>query len=83
MNSNFNDLKNELQHIFDPNNKNSPECIGVIDTKQLENTITLFENTLENFKIKYKIHSVLKVNHSPKILEIAKKRNLRADVSSF
>lgn len=59
------------------------EAISVVNPKQFEKNIENFEKILEENRLKYAIHSVLKVNHSNALLRVAKSKNLRADVSSI
>ena len=59
------------------------EAISVVNPEQFEKNIENFEKILEENRLKYAIHSVLKVNHSNALLRVAKSKNLRADVSSI
>lgn len=59
------------------------EAISVVNPKNFEKNIKNFEKILEDNRLKYAIHSVLKVNHSNALLRTALKHNLRADVSSL
>ncbi len=59
------------------------EAISVVNPEQFEKNIENFEKILEENRLKYAIHSVLKVNHSNTLLRVAKSKNLRADVSSI
>ena len=59
------------------------EAISVVNPEQFEKNIENFEKVLEENRLKYAIHSVLKVNHSNALLRVAKSKNLRADVSSI
>ena len=59
------------------------EAISVVNPEQFEKNIENFEKILEENRLKYAIHSVLKVNHSNVLLRVTKSKNLRADVSSI
>ncbi len=59
------------------------EAISVVNPEQFEKNIENFEKILEENRLKYAIHSVLKVNHSNALLRVGKSKNLRADVSSI
>lgn len=59
------------------------EAISVVNPEQFEKNIENFEKILEENRLKYAIHSVLKVNHSNALLRVAKSKNLRTDVSSI
>lgn len=59
------------------------EAISVVNPAQFEKNIENFEKILEENRLNYAIHSVLKVNHSNALLRVAKSKNLRADVSSI
>lgn len=59
------------------------EAISVVNPEQFEKNIENFEKILEENRLKYAIHSVLKVNHSNALLRVAKSKNMRADVSSI
>lgn len=59
------------------------EAISVVNPEQFEKNIENFEKILEENRLKYAIHSVLKVNHSNVLLRVTKSKKLRADVSSI
>ena len=59
------------------------EAISVVDPAKFGENIDNFEKILEENRLKYAIHAVLKVNHSNELLRVAKAKNLRADVSSI
>ena len=59
------------------------EAISVVNPKIYEQNIKNFEKILSENRVKFAIHSVLKVNHSNALLKTAFKNNLRADVSSL
>lgn len=73
-------LKNQLHKILI---EDEIEAISVVNPKIYEENIAKFKKVLEKNRLKYAIHSVLKVNHSNILLETALKNGLRADVSSI
>lgn len=73
-------LKKNLRKILI---EDEVEAISVVNPAQFEKNIENFEKILEENRLKYAIHSVLKVNHSNALLRVAKSKNLRADVSSI
>ena len=73
-------LKEKLKKILI---KDEIEAISVVNPTIFEKNISEFKNILEKNKLKYQIHSVLKVNHSNSLLKTALKNGLRADVSSI
>lgn len=73
-------LKKNLQKILI---EDEIEAISVVNPKNFEKNIKNFEKILEENRLKYAIHSVLKVNHSDALLKTGLKNNLRADVSSL
>lgn len=73
-------LKKNLRKILI---EDEVEAISVVNPEQFEKNIENFEKILEENRLKYAIHSVLKVNHSNALLRVAKSKNLRADVSSI
>lgn len=75
-----NNFKKELKKILIDQ---EIEAISIVDEKKFEQNIKNFEQVFHKNKIKYAIHSVLKVNHSNRLLKTALKNNCRADVSSI
>ncbi|MBB1554013.1 alanine racemase [Candidatus Gracilibacteria bacterium] len=73
-------LKKNLRKILI---EDEVEAISVVNPEQFEKNIENFEKILEENRLKYAIHAVLKVNHSNELLRVAKAKNLRADVSSI
>lgn len=73
-------LKNQLHKILI---QDEVEAISVVNPQNYEKNIKHFQNVLEENRVKYAIHSVLKVNHSNALLKTARKCGLRADVSSL
>lgn len=72
-------LKKQLHKILI---EDEVEAISVVNPQNYENNIKTFQKVLDESRIKYAIHSVLKVNHSNALLKTALKNGLRADVSS-
>lgn len=72
--------KNQIKKIL---LENEIEAISVVNPQIYVENIKNFEKILSENRLKYAIHSVLKVNHSTALLKTAFQNNLRADVSSL
>ncbi len=59
------------------------ECIGVVLPKNLERNISWFQQILSQYRFPSQIHTVMKVNTSPIILNTWKKMWCRVDISSY
>lgn len=73
-------LKQQLHKILI---EDEIEAISVVNPQIYEENIRKFQSVLDASRVKYAIHSVLKVNHSNALLKTALKNGLRADVSSL